>query len=140
MTELSKAIKILNQDPILKKIISKTTLKQYSKSKNAFVSLVKSIVSQQLSIHAAASIYGRLSAMMEYSISKNRVLTTPHQDLRSVGLSNSKAMYIKNVALFFQEKKLTCHSNKRSGYLDSPNDDDVSFGQTRYLSYWRPRN
>lgn len=106
MQELSNALKILNSDPILQKIISQTTLKQYSKSQNCFVSLVKSIVSQQLSVRAAASIFSRFRKLMRYNISKNQVLQTSHEDLRSVGLSNSKAQYIKNVAVFFEQYKI----------------------------------
>ena len=101
------ATKHLKKDKVLRPVIRKTTLNQYANSKSCFNALVKSIVSQQLSVKAAASIYGRLEALLKYRITKKSLLATEHDVLRSVGLSNSKAQYVKNVALFFNEHKLT---------------------------------
>lgn len=36
-----------------------------------------------------------------------KILDLPHDTLRSIGLSNAKALYIKNVCHFFLEHKLT---------------------------------
>ena len=101
------AIKHLKKDKVLRPVIRMTTLNQYAKSKSCFNALVKSIVSQQLSVKAAASIYARLKALLKHRITKKSLLATDHELLRSVGLSNSKAQYVKNVALFFNEHKLT---------------------------------
>lgn len=101
------ATKHLKKDKVLRPVIHKTTLNQYARSKSCFNALVKSIVSQQLSVKAAASIYGRLEVLLKHRITKKSLLATDHDVLRSVGLSNSKAQYVKNVALFFNEHKLT---------------------------------
>lgn len=97
----------LKKDKVLRQVIRKTKLNEYAKSKSCYNALVKSIVSQQLSVKAAASIYGRLETLLKRRITKKSILDMDHEKLRAVGLSNSKARYIKNVALFFNEQKLT---------------------------------
>lgn len=108
--ENQKAINHLKKDKVLRNIIKKTTLNKYSRSKSCFNSLVKSIVSQQLSVKAAASIYGRFELLLNRKLTKPRILQTEHEALRSVGLSNSKANYIHNVARFFTDQNLSDRS------------------------------
>jgi DNA-3-methyladenine glycosylase II len=107
MNSNTKAINHLKKDIKLKRLIEATTLKSSAKSSSCYEALVKSIVSQQLSVKAAASIYGRLLSLTKKPITKPAILRLSHEALRSVGLSNSKANYIKNVAHFFTERKLT---------------------------------
>jgi len=64
-----------------------------------FTSLASSIAYQQLSGKAAATIYGRFEALFENKVPTARaVITLPIQTLRSVGLSNSKALSIIDLA------------------------------------------
>ncbi len=107
MKSKTKAIKHLKKDKKLKRLIEMTQLKDSIKSKSCYEALVKSIVSQQLSVKAAASIYGRLLTLAKKPITKPAILSLSHDQLRSVGLSNSKANYVKNVANFFQENNIT---------------------------------
>jgi len=102
-----KPINHLKKDKVFKKIVKTTVLNTYPKSKSCYNALVKSITSQQLSVKAAASIYGRLQILCKNRITKKGISLMDHDLLRSVGLSNSKAGYIKNVATFFTEQKLT---------------------------------
>jgi len=72
---------------------------EVSKDPDLFVSLARSITYQQLSGKAAATIYGRFEALFEDS----RPLATTAVDmsiqtLRSVGLSNNKALSILDLA------------------------------------------
>ena len=72
---------------------------EVSKDRDLFVSLTRSIAYQQLSGKAAATIYGRFEALFE----DNRPLASivvdfPVQTLRSVGLSNNKALSIIDLA------------------------------------------
>jgi len=72
---------------------------EVSKERDLFVSLARSITYQQLSGKAAATIYGRFEALFE----DNRPLASvtvdlPLQTLRSVGLSNNKALSIIDLA------------------------------------------
>lgn len=67
---------------------------------SAFESLARSIVYQQLSGKAAATIFGRFRALYGGGSfpSSKRVLATPHQDLRGAGLSEAKARAIRDLA------------------------------------------
>jgi 3-methyladenine DNA glycosylase/8-oxoguanine DNA glycosylase len=61
-----------------------------------FAALVESVVGQQISDKAAASIYKRLTEMTE--ISAESIEAAPIAELRKCGLSERKAEYIKNIA------------------------------------------
>lgn len=105
--EIQNATIHLKKDKVLRHIIKKTTINEYPKCKSCYNSLTKSIVSQQLSVKAAASIYSRFERLLNHRITKPQVLSLEHLAMRSVGLSHSKARYIRNVAQFFMDEKLT---------------------------------
>ena len=66
-----------------------------SRNRDLFTSLAGSIAYQQLSGKAAATIYGRFEALFEDNApSASVAVNMTVQTLRSVGLSNSKAMSI----------------------------------------------
>jgi 3-methyladenine DNA glycosylase/8-oxoguanine DNA glycosylase len=68
-------------------------------SRSAFESLTHSIVYQQLSGKAAETIFGRFRALYdEHFPQPEAVLATPHRKLRSAGLSEAKALAIKDLA------------------------------------------
>lgn len=90
-----------------------------------YVSLLNSIVSQQLSIKVVRIIWRRFTDIFPGGYpDANQLLTTDHSLLRRVGLSNSKANYLKNVADF----KLT--NDMSFEFLQSMSDEDV----IRYLT------
>ncbi len=63
--------------------------------------LLESIVSQQLSIKAAATIFGRFLALFPgRQPTPRRVLALKLTQLRAAGLSRQKAGYLRNVAAF----------------------------------------
>lgn len=78
------------------------------KKKHIHLELCASIISQQLSTKAAATIHGRFRALFK---SKNptpeMILEIPVETLRSIGLSAAKANYVRNVCSFFMEEKIT---------------------------------
>ena len=66
-----------------------------------YVSLLNSIVSQQLSIKVVRIIWKRFTDLfVDGYPDANQLLITDHSTLRKVGLSNSNANYLKNVAEF----------------------------------------
>jgi DNA-3-methyladenine glycosylase II len=68
-------------------------------SSNPFHSLVESIISQQLSVKAADTIYKRfLTLFPTTDVTPEQLAEVPLNSLRSVGMSWSKAQYIKNIA------------------------------------------
>ena len=71
--------------------------------KNYFKSLTRTIIYQQLSGKAAQTISDRFISLYpsnDYPLPQD-VLKTNHDLLRSVGISNAKAHYIKNIAEAF---------------------------------------
>lgn len=63
-----------------------------------FHDLVASIVAQQLSVRAADTITARLVAHLDGEIAAQRLVATPDDELRAVGLSGSKTRTIKGLA------------------------------------------
>jgi DNA-3-methyladenine glycosylase II len=78
------------------------------KRKNTSVRLMASIISQQLSTKVAAIIFSRFLALFDgKEPSCEQVLKCTNDQLRSIGLSQSKVHYIQNVAQFFLEHQIT---------------------------------
>lgn len=76
--------------------------------KNIPLRLMRSIMGQQLSTKVAQVIYTRFVALYNNKEPKpQQVLDTPNEVLRSIGLSNAKVQYVKNVAAFCIEHKIT---------------------------------
>src|SRR5712691_2024445 len=66
---------------------------------DAFNSLARAIVFQQLAGHAARAIHGRFAALFDGHPTAEAVLKTPIDQLRSVGLSGNKAASMADLAL-----------------------------------------
>lgn len=97
----------LQKDKKLAAIVGETvfTLKR---RKNIPVRLMASIMSQQLSTKVAAVIYQRFLDLYGGKEPKaEAVLATSDTRLRSIGLSNAKVQYVKNVAAFCLEHSIT---------------------------------
>lgn len=97
-----KAIAHLKRvDPVMAEVIGrvgKCTLSARDEWTH-FDALVRSIVYQQLSGKAAATIHGRVLALIgDGSETPKRIAATSHEALRAAGLSNQKASYVRNLA------------------------------------------
>jgi DNA-3-methyladenine glycosylase II len=98
----------LQKDKKLAKIIAKQPMHTLEKRKHVYYQLCKAIMSQQLSTTVAAVFQKRFLDLYNGKIpTPQQIADTPFETLRSIGLSNAKAQYTKNVALFFIEQKLT---------------------------------
>lgn len=96
----------LCQDKRLATLINRLELPVLVSDGDVYAALTRSIVSQQLSTKAAATIYGRFLDLFDNRYpDKKTVLRYSIDDLRAVGLSRQKASYIQNVATFFQENE-----------------------------------
>jgi DNA-3-methyladenine glycosylase II len=88
------------RDPVLRQIIKQHGECRLQKHTRYFETLVNSIVSQQLSVKAAATIFQRFTAL--YAPAKfpkpDQIVATPDEVLRGVGLSGQKLAYIKDLA------------------------------------------
>ena len=66
---------------------------------DAYGTLVRAIAGQQLSTKAAATIYGRLTALYGgRTPTPEEIIATDPQKLREVGLSRAKAVYLRDLA------------------------------------------
>jgi len=93
---------LIKLDNRFEKIIDKFGIIKLEKKSNPFEELVKAIIYQQLSGKAASTIYNRfLEIYKNNHPTTTELMNTEHQKLRSVGLSNRKAEYIKSIAEFF---------------------------------------
>lgn len=76
--------------------------------KNIPLRLMASIMGQQLSTKVAKVIYHRFLELYKGKEPRpQQVLDTPDTTLRAIGLSNAKVNYVKNVAAFCIEHKIT---------------------------------
>jgi DNA-3-methyladenine glycosylase II len=117
-------------DPILQKLIKLHGPHEFEdKSERLMEELIEAIISQQLSIKAADTIYSRflglfkdkkyLSSKQNLSIhnkqfpTAEQILNTETEKLRSAGMSYSKAGYIKNIAKAFADGELNIKKIKK---------------------------
>ena len=99
----------LCKDTVMAKVIAEANTQVYIKSpeRNVFSALLESIVSQQLSVKAADTIYARfISLFPEKLPTPSLILALEESTFRGVGLSLQKAKYVKNVASFAIENSL----------------------------------
>ena len=81
---------------------------QLEMRKNIPLRLMASIMGQQLSTKVAKVIYHRFLDLYNKKEPKpQQIIDTPHEILRAIGLSNAKVQYVKNVAVFCIEHKIT---------------------------------
>ncbi|MEK7092241.1 MAG: DNA-3-methyladenine glycosylase [Patescibacteria group bacterium] len=94
-------------DPLLFSFVQEESLKQLTKTKDLFSALCESIVSQQLSIKASDTIFGRLRALMPNNqVVPKSLIRYDIEKLRSVGMSRSKASYVLDLAQKIINKEL----------------------------------
>ena len=85
-------------DPVIMKIIKLYSGDKMQLKNNAFLTLVRSVVGQQISVKAADSVWKKLEELCRESIEPERIKSFSEDELRSAGLSRSKANYIQNIA------------------------------------------
>lgn len=102
MTANHKIIEHLRKDDVLyQAIVAMNTEIRSELSIDIYHALLSSIVSQQLSTKVARIIWNRFTGLFVDGYPEaESLLAKEHQVLRGIGLSNSKANYVKNVAEF----------------------------------------
>ena len=98
---------LLKNDPVLATVIKTLPPLEERLGKNYFLDLVESIISQQLSIKAADTIWGRFKLLFNgKEITAQKVLKIEDQKIRDCGISWSKIKYIKDLAKHTKESRL----------------------------------
>ncbi|MEK7530464.1 MAG: DNA-3-methyladenine glycosylase [Patescibacteria group bacterium] len=99
--QIKKALAHLTRDKKLAALIKKFEKPEFERNRDPFESLCRAVVGQQLSVKAAATIYGRFKALYPRGVTPRAVAKTKPQALRKVGLSNQKASYVHDLAKKF---------------------------------------
>ncbi|MCZ6765168.1 MAG: DNA-3-methyladenine glycosylase 2 family protein [Alphaproteobacteria bacterium] len=89
-------------DPQMKRLWDSAGTPGLRRRKSGFYALARVIVGQQLSIHAAASIWQRLEALCR-PFDARTVRATSETRLRQAGLSGAKTKYIRALAAAVEE-------------------------------------
>ena len=86
-------------DPILHKVSLKITPFELEIHPNPFLRLTRSIIGQQLSVKAAATIFGRLEYLFEKNeIKPEGLLKISDEKMRAAGISYQKISYLKDLS------------------------------------------
>jgi DNA-3-methyladenine glycosylase II len=116
-TEQAPYILHLARDKKFAKLIAGKEAFSISKKRDVYLYLCFSILSQQLSTKVANVIKQRFLNLYPAKPAPEHILATPHETLRSIGLSGAKANYVHNVARFsiefgMDQKKLAKLNNE----------------------------
>jgi len=99
---INSAVQHLSKnDKVLSTIIKNIGIINLTRQKKYFNLLLGSIISQQLSIYAAASIQKRFLEFFKNDPQPEYILQTDDLALRSIGLSYSKVKYVKDLSQKF---------------------------------------
>jgi len=96
---------LMKKDRVMKRLIPEfkdTTLQSRG---DAFGTLARSIVGQQISVKAAQTVWDRF-ALLAAAMTPQRVLMLKVDDMRAAGLSARKVEYLVDLALYFDANRL----------------------------------
>lgn len=83
---------------------------------DAFYTLARSIVGQQISVKAADAVWGRFESSVK-TVNTAAILAKTEEELRECGLSRQKITYLRNIAVHFEE------NNVKTGFFDGFSDE-----------------
>ncbi len=93
------AATLAESDPTLAEVIAVAPLPTITPHRNYYQAIVESIISQQLSVKAAATILKRFVALFSDGFPEPKaIIELDDETYRAVGLSRQKARYIKDLA------------------------------------------
>jgi len=96
---------LIKKDRVMKRLIPQFGDACLQSRGDAFVTLARSIVGQQISVKAAQTVWDRFSALPK-KITPANVLKLKVDDMRTAGLSVRKVEYIVDLALHFSSKQV----------------------------------
>lgn len=122
-TSLKKAAKHLSaNDPVMARLVKTFGPPDIKPHTNYYQELVDSIIGQQLSVKAAATIRGRFYALFGGNKlpKPEQIISKSVEELRTAGLSNAKASYVQDLAHHILEGKI------KFDKIDSLSNDEVA--------------
>jgi DNA-3-methyladenine glycosylase II len=97
--EIAKALQHLSaKDKTLLRIIKKTPKCNLPAHRKYYISLLKAIVGQQLSVASARAINTRFLSFYDVDPKPEKILKTKDEKLRELGLSFAKIKYVKDLS------------------------------------------
>ena len=87
-------------DPVIERLLAAVGPCELAPTGHSFATLADAIVSQQISIQAAAAIMRRLEAALGGVVAPLPVLEASDEILRAAGLSGQKVRYLRDLAAF----------------------------------------
>ena len=96
---------LMKKDRVMKRLIPQFGEACLETRGDAFVTLARSIVGQQISVKAAQTVWDRFSALPK-RIVPDQVLRLKVDDMRAAGLSARKVEYLVDLALHFENGSL----------------------------------
>ena len=110
-----------NIDAKLGELINKYSQSTLTTRGDALETLMRSIVGQQISVKAAASVWQKIIDLLD-EIKPDNVLLVGFDNLKSCGLSKQKTQYIINIAEHFKSHNINddsyCHDREFSNIYD----------------------
>ena len=107
---------LMKHDRILKKIIPKYGSGFLRTRGDAFNTLARAIVGQQISVAAAQSVWNKVLLASKNKVNPKNILALSIEDLRAAGLSGRKVEYIRDLAEHFDSGRV--HANQWKGMED----------------------
>lgn len=107
-------------DPVMARLIEMYGPYRQTPRSDYFAVLCESIVSQQLSVKAAASITSRVLLYFGGEWEPQAILKAEEEDMRTLGLSRSKIAYMKDLAAFCATGRLALDT-----FADASNEEIV---------------
>lgn len=108
---------LISLDPVLGVYITSHGTIPLRQERRYFEALSSSIIGQQISVKAAAKIFGRFRDITD--LKPEKVLDLSDEDVKAIGLSGQKSRYIRDLALHFVEDSAVFN------HLSSLSDDEV---------------
>src|SRR5262245_33449497 len=103
---------LMRRDPILAPVIRRHRTRSLLDTPymDPFPALVRTITAQQISTKAAATIHGRLVALMPGGVTPTAMLALTDEALRGAGLSRQKTAYLRDLAVKVESGDLAVHT------------------------------
>jgi DNA-3-methyladenine glycosylase II len=110
----SAIVHLRRNDPVMKDVIGRVGPFALRPRRDRFQMLVRSILSQQISVHAAQAIRARLEALAApQALSPENLAALSMDQLRAVGVSLQKAKYLLSLATMVRDGALPLNAMGR---------------------------
>jgi DNA-3-methyladenine glycosylase II len=115
---------LAKNDPVLGRFIKIIGVLELTNRDDHYLSLVKSIIGQQLSVKAANTIFNRFADVTGHIFTPEKILVLPEEKMREIGISRPKISYIKDLSQKVLNEDINLHT------LDKLGNDDIILALT----------